>query len=62
MNISGGTEVGACFLAPHPVVPTKLLSVGGPALGMDLDIVDGEGAPSPPARSGNWCAGNRGRR
>ena len=22
INISGGTEVGACFLSPHPVVPT----------------------------------------
>jgi acetyl-CoA synthetase len=47
VNISGGTEVGACFLSPHPVVPTRLLSVGGPALGMDLDIVDGEGRAVP---------------
>ncbi|HEX3298663.1 MAG TPA: AMP-binding protein [Actinomycetota bacterium] len=43
VNISGGTEIGACFLSPHPVVPTRLLSVGGPALGMDIDIVDEEG-------------------
>jgi acetyl-CoA synthetase len=43
VNISGGTEVGACFVSPHPVVPTKLLSVGGPSLGMDLDIVDAAG-------------------
>jgi acetyl-CoA synthetase len=47
VNISGGTEVGACLLSPHPVVPTKLLSVGGPALGMDLDIVDAEGYTVP---------------
>ena len=47
VNISGGTEVGACLLSPHPVVPTKLLSVGGPALGMDLDIVDAEGRTVP---------------
>ncbi|MEP6759488.1 MAG: AMP-binding protein [Actinomycetota bacterium] len=47
VNISGGTEVGACFLSPHPVVPTKLLSLGGPALGMDLDIVDAQGQPVP---------------
>jgi acetyl-CoA synthetase len=40
INISGGTEIGACFLSPHPVVPTRLLSVGGPALGMDIAIVD----------------------
>ena len=47
VNLSGGTEVGACFLSPHPVVPTKLLSLGGPALGMDLDIVDAEGTSIP---------------
>ena len=47
VNISGGTEVGACFLSPHPIVPTKLLSLGGPALGMDLDIVDAEGRTVP---------------
>jgi acetyl-CoA synthetase len=47
VNISGGTEVGACFLSPHPVVPTKLLSLGGPALGMDIDIVDEEGRTVP---------------
>jgi acetyl-CoA synthetase len=47
VNISGGTEVGACFLSPHPVVPTRLLSLGGPALGMDLDIVDADGRTVP---------------
>ncbi len=51
-NISGGTEVGACFLAPHPVVPTKLLSVGGPALGMDLGIVDADGHDVPDGEVG----------
>ena len=43
VNLSGGTEIGACFLSPHPVVPTKLLSLGGPALGMAVDIVDADG-------------------
>jgi acetyl-CoA synthetase len=43
VNISGGTEIGACLLSPHPVVPTRTVSVGGPALGMDLDIVDAGG-------------------
>ena len=43
INISGGTEIGACFLSPHPVVPTRLLSVGGPSLGMAVDIVDPDG-------------------
>ncbi|MGZ8631026.1 MAG: AMP-binding protein [Actinomycetota bacterium] len=47
VNLSGGTEVGACFLSPHPVVPTKVVSLGGPALGMDVDIVGPDGAPVP---------------
>jgi acetyl-CoA synthetase len=47
VNLSGGTEVGACFLSPHPVVPTKIASLGGPALGMDVDIVDANGEPVP---------------
>ncbi|MGE5227791.1 MAG: acyl-CoA synthetase, partial [Planctomycetaceae bacterium] len=45
VNLSGGTEVGACFLSPHPVVPTKVVSLGGPSLGMDLDVVGPDGHP-----------------
>ena len=45
INISGGTEVGACFLSPHPVTPLKPLSLGGPALGMAVDVFDGQGRP-----------------
>jgi acetyl-CoA synthetase len=52
VNISGGTEIGACFLSPHPVVPTKLLSLGGPALGMAVDIVDTAGGPVAPGEVG----------
>jgi acetyl-CoA synthetase len=52
INISGGTEIGACFLSPHPVVPTRLLSVGGPALGMDIDIVDEQGDQVTPGAVG----------
>jgi acetyl-CoA synthetase len=40
VNISGGTEVGACFLAPHPVEPLAPCSLGGPALGCAVDVVD----------------------
>ena len=43
INISGGTEVGACFLSPHPVAPLKPLSLGGPALGMAVDVFDEQG-------------------
>ena len=43
INCSGGTEVGACFLSPTPAVPIKECSLGGPALGMAMDVVDSEG-------------------
>ncbi len=40
VNISGGTEVGACFLSPHVVQPLSPCSLGGPALGMAIDVFD----------------------
>jgi acetyl-CoA synthetase len=43
INLSGGTEVGACFLSPYPVEPIKPCSLGGPSLGMDLDVFDTDG-------------------
>jgi acetyl-CoA synthetase len=44
INLSGGTEVGACFLSPFPVEPLKVCSLGGPALGMDMDVFDAAGS------------------
>jgi acetyl-CoA synthetase len=43
INCSGGTEVGACFLSPTPAIPIKECSLGGPALGMAMDVVDSDG-------------------
>jgi len=43
INCSGGTEVGACFLSPVPSVPIKACSLGGPATGMAMDVVDDAG-------------------
>ena len=43
INCSGGTEVGACFLSPTVAIPIKACSLGGPALGMAMDVVDAEG-------------------
>jgi acetyl-CoA synthetase len=43
INISGGTEVGACFLGQTPVIPTKSCSVGTPALAMAIDVFDSDG-------------------
>jgi acetyl-CoA synthetase len=45
VNISGGTEVGACFLSPHPLEPIKPMSLGGPSLGMAVDVYDDAGRP-----------------
>ena len=43
INCSGGTEVGACFLSPTPAIPLKVCTLGGPAVGMAMDVVDAEG-------------------
>ena len=45
INISGGTEVGACFLSPYPIEPIRSCSLGGPCLGMDVDVFDPAGHP-----------------
>lgn len=45
INFSGGTEVGGSFLAPYPVESLRPGSLGGPSLGMDVDVVDAAGAP-----------------
>src|SRR5438552_1621877 len=51
INCSGGTEVGACFLSPTVATPIKACSLGGPALGMAMDVVDADG---------NWVRGQVG--
>jgi acetyl-CoA synthetase len=43
INLSGGTEVGTCFLSVHPILPVKACSLGGPCLGIDADVVDQDG-------------------
>jgi acetyl-CoA synthetase len=43
VNISGGTEVGACFLSVTPMSPTKPCSLGFPALGAEVDVFDEDG-------------------
>ena len=45
MNLSGGTEVGACFLGQSPVIPTKVCSLGTPSLGMAMDVYGPDGKP-----------------
>jgi acetyl-CoA synthetase len=43
VNISGGTEIMGCFLMPLPTQPLKPCTLGGPGLGMDIDVVDRDG-------------------
>lgn len=45
INFSGGTEVGGSFLCPYPVEEIRSCSLGGPALGMDVEVVDDAGQP-----------------
>lgn len=45
INLSGGTEIGACFLSPHPINELKPCTLRGPALGMDIDVFDEHGKP-----------------
>lgn len=43
INISGGTEIFGCFLMPMPTQELKPCTLGGPGLGMDIDIVNERG-------------------
>lgn len=45
VNISGGTEVGACFLSTCVTEPVKPVALGFPALGQDMDVVGPDGEP-----------------
>ena len=66
INISGGTEVGACFLSPHPITDLKPTTLRGPALGMAVSVWGPDGRPVPPGEVGElvctkpWPAMTRG--
>ncbi len=45
INLSGGTEVGACFLSPLPITELKSTTLRGPALGMAVDVWGPDGKP-----------------
>jgi acetyl-CoA synthetase len=47
MNISGGTEIVGCHLSPTPLDALKPCSLGGPGLGMDVDVFTDDGRPAP---------------
>ena len=66
INISGGTEVGACFLSPLPITDLKKCTLRGPALGMDVDVWGPDGKVVPRGEVGElvckqpWPAMTRG--
>jgi acetyl-CoA synthetase len=66
INLSGGTEIGACFLSPLPICELKPCTLRGPALGMDVDVFGPEGEPVPRGEVGElvckqpWPAMTRG--
>lgn len=66
MNLSGGTEVGACFLGAAPVIPQKICSLGLPSLGMAMAVLNAKGEPCAPNEVGElaclkpWPAQTRG--
>ena len=46
INISGGTEIVGCHLSATPLTPLRPCSLGGAALGMDVDVFTEEGRPA----------------
>jgi len=66
INLSGGTEVGACFLSPLPICELKPCTLRGPALGMDVHVFGPNGTPAPRGQVGElvctqpWPAMTRG--
>jgi acetyl-CoA synthetase len=52
INLSGGTEVGACFLSPTPVCALKPLTLYGPALGMAVEVRRPDGTRTRPNEVG----------
>lgn len=45
INISGGTEIVGCFLFPLPIQPLTSCTLGAPAPGMAVSVVDEQGRP-----------------
>jgi acetyl-CoA synthetase len=45
INLAGGTEIFGCLLIPLPIMPLKPSTLGGPGLGMDIDVFNEDGKP-----------------
>ncbi len=51
-SISGGTDLCGCFVGGDPTAPVHAGEIQGPALGMDVDVLDESGRPCPPGVDG----------
>jgi acetoacetyl-CoA synthetase len=45
VSISGGTDIGCCFVGGVPLLPVRRGEIQAAALGMDVDALDAEGHP-----------------
>jgi acetyl-CoA synthetase len=72
INISGGTDIVGCFLAPLPIMPLRETSLQSVGLGMDVDVFDEDGKsirgevgylvckqPAPSMTRGLWKADDK---
>ncbi|MEL6423752.1 MAG: acetoacetate--CoA ligase, partial [Pseudomonadota bacterium] len=44
-SVSGGTDIVSCFVIGTPLKPVRRGEIQGPGLGMDVDVVAGDGTP-----------------
>lgn len=72
INISGGTDIAGCFLAPLPIMPLRETTLQSVGLGMDVDVFDEDGnsicgevgylvckQPAPSMTRGLWKANDK---
>jgi acetyl-CoA synthetase len=72
INISGGTDIVGCFLAPLPIMPLRETTLQSVGLGMDVDVFDEDGRsvrgevgylvckqPAPSMTRGLWRANEK---
>ena len=51
-SISGGTDLCGCFVVGDPTAPVWAGEIQRPALGLDIEVLDGDGSPLGPGEFG----------
>ncbi len=57
-SISGGTDLCGCLVGGDPTAPVYAGEIQGPALGLDIDVLDEQGQPCPVGRQGELVCTN----